>query len=212
MLRIQVGQIYELYLTLGFLLPLLSRCDPLIKKGRTSCPTPSLPATEIERAVVDEIRMIAQDEALQTEVFNRAKALLEEDQEGTTRSIANLTRQLSRDHNELQRLSESPDPPNAIATSIAGLHERIQQNETELNRLKRKATEQTQRTIEMDEVISAFNDFDRLWDTLRPREQQRVLALLVSRIEFDAADNSIKIDFIDSTSTSNFTDQSLATC
>lgn len=188
------------------------RCAQLIKQGRTSCPTPSLPATEIERAVIDEIRMIAQDQDLQTEVFNRAKALLEEDQEGTTRSITNVSRQLSKDHNELQRLSESPDPPNAIATCIAGLHERIQQNETELNRLKRKATEQTQRTIEMDEVISAFNDFDRLWDTLRPREQQRVLALLVSRIEFDAADNSIKIDFIDTTSASNLPDESLTPC
>lgn len=188
------------------------RCAQLIKQGRTSCPTPSLPATEIERAVVDEIRMIAQDQDLQTEVFNRAKALLEEGQESLNRSLANLNRQLSKDNNELQRLSESPDPSNAIATCIAGLHERNHQNETELNRLKRKAADQSARELEMDEVIAAFNDFDQLWDTLRPREQQRVIALLVSRIEFDASDNSIKIDFIDNRPASSVPNESLAAC
>ncbi|MHC2066129.1 recombinase family protein [Bremerella sp. T1] len=188
------------------------RCAQLIKKGRSSCPTPSLPATEIERAVIDEIRMIAQDQDLQREVFNRVKSLLEEDREGITRSITNLTRQLSKDHNELQRLSDSPDPSNAIANCIAGLHERIHQNETELNRLRGKVAEQTERSIEKDEVIAALNDFDQLWDTLRPREQQRVLALLVSRIEFNAADNSIKIDFINSKPVTNVPDQSLAPC
>lgn len=188
------------------------RCAQLIKQGRTGCPTPSLPATEIERAVVDEIRLIAQDKDLQMDVFNRAKSLLEEDQDSTTRSVGNLTRQLSKDHNELQRLSESPDPSNTIATCIAGLHERIQQNETELNRLNRQLAEHTWRSIEMEEVIAAFNDFDQLWDTLRPREQQRILALLVGRIEFDAKDNSIKIDFIYNATTSKVPDQSLAQC
>lgn len=188
------------------------RCAQLIKQGRTSCPTPSLPATEIERAVINEIRMIAKDEDLQEEVFSRAKAILEEDQESISRSIGNLTRQLSKDQNELQRLSESPDPSSTIATCMAGLNERIQQNETELTRLNRKVAEQKERSIEMDEVILALNDFDQLWDTLRPREQQRVLALLVSRIEFDAADNSIKIDFIDSTSASPLPKERLAPC
>lgn len=183
------------------------RCAQLIKQGRTSCPTPSLPTTEIERAVVDEIRLIAQDQDLQKEVFNRAKSLLEEDREGITRSTANLTRQLSKDHNELQRLSESPDPSNTIATCMAGLQERIHQNETELRRMQVKADQSMKREIELEEVIAALEDFDRLWDTLCPREQQRVLRLLVNRIEFDATDNSISIDFHDLT-----TNEELAPC
>ena len=47
-------------------------CTHAIKNGRKSCPSSSLPAAEIERVVVDQIRCIGNDSALQDEVLRQA--------------------------------------------------------------------------------------------------------------------------------------------
>ena len=45
------------------------------------------------------------------------------------------------------------------------------------------------------DVEAAFGRFDALWGELSPREPARALALLVGRVEFDAADRSIAVTF-----------------
>jgi site-specific DNA recombinase len=50
--------------------------------------------------------------------------------------------------------------------------------------------------LEAEEVATtAFADFDNVWNSLSPREQAQVLALLVSRVEFNAADSTIAVTF-----------------
>lgn len=45
------------------------------------------------------------------------------------------------------------------------------------------------------DVAAAFADFDNIWTALSPREQVRLINLLVNRVDFDAADNSIEVSF-----------------
>jgi len=45
------------------------------------------------------------------------------------------------------------------------------------------------------EIQEAFIDFDRIWDALTSREQSQLLALLVSKVEFDQSDCTIAISF-----------------
>ncbi len=49
-------------------------CAHAIKSGRSRCPTGSLPAAEIENAVVDQIRCLANDNQLRKEVLNQTRA------------------------------------------------------------------------------------------------------------------------------------------
>ena len=42
---------------------------------------------------------------------------------------------------------------------------------------------------------AALGDFDQVWDAMKPREQSRLLFLLVAKVEFDAGDNSIVLQF-----------------
>src|SRR5262249_31987731 len=48
-------------------------CSSATKSGRKTCPAPSIPAGEIERFVVERIRAIGADPALQQEVFAQAR-------------------------------------------------------------------------------------------------------------------------------------------
>jgi hypothetical protein len=49
--------------------------------------------------------------------------------------------------------------------------------------------------LDAADIDAAFADFDNVWNALSPREQAQVLALLVARVEFDAADNTVAVSF-----------------
>ncbi|MCL4825110.1 MAG: hypothetical protein KJZ57_12915, partial [Anaerolineales bacterium] len=46
-----------------------------------------------------------------------------------------------------------------------------------------------------DEARKALNEFDGVWSQLSPREQARVLKLLLSKIEYDPANASVAVTF-----------------
>ncbi len=50
-------------------------------------------------------------------------------------------------------------------------------------------------SISADDVATALSEFDTLWDAKTRREQGPLFHLLVSRVEYDAADSSIKVSF-----------------
>ena len=52
-----------------------------------------------------------------------------------------------------------------------------------------------QRDLRSVHVEAALGDFDQVWDAMKPREQSRLLFLLVAKVEFDAGDNSIVLQF-----------------
>ena len=59
-----------------------------------------------------------------------------------------------------------------------------------------KQVEEAERErLEAEDVATAFADFDNVWNSLSPREQAQVLALLVSRVEFNAEDSTIAVTF-----------------
>ena len=55
---------------------------------------------------------------------------------------------------------------------------------------------ESERIAETD-VTQAFGDFDKLWQTLSPREQTQLIALLVSRVEYDAERQTMAVCFHD---------------
>lgn len=44
-------------------------------------------------------------------------------------------------------------------------------------------------------VVTALGDFDAVWDCLAPREQARVIELLVEQISYDGDGGSISVTF-----------------
>lgn len=75
------------------------------------------------------------------------------------------------------------------------LHERISRAEQQLTKVRSHVAEIECQRIGKEDVDAAFADFDKLWNALSSREQARVLALLVARVEFDPADSTLAISF-----------------
>ncbi|MCG3138803.1 MAG: hypothetical protein HJJLKODD_02672 [Phycisphaerae bacterium] len=102
-------------------------CYTAQKRGWHACPSKSLPAEEIERFVVEQIRTIGRE-------------------------------------------------PQVRAMTLEQVREQQPQ-------------------VSKAEVDSALATFDPLWDTLSPREQSRVIRLLVKRVDYDGAKGKVAVTF-----------------
>ncbi len=170
-------------------------CTKALHNHRSSCPSGSLPAGEIERVVVDQIRVIASDKTLRAEVLQQAQEQFEREQRDCLAERRGLERELASLHAELRKLCVENGSAGQSGARLADLNERISRTENRLMELRSQLEEQARQRLDAHDVDEAFADFDNAWTMLSPREQARVLSLLVARVEFDAASSSVSVSF-----------------
>lgn len=171
-------------------------CGTAMQKGWSECPSPSVPAGEIERFVVEQIRLIGSDERLMQktveQIESRAKCQLDSlhsERQCLQRQLRNDQERLqaiAANTNDSQRVSGLPELQNRIDVAIT----RLKQVTAEYQTLKDKA-------IDVRDVQRLLADFDQLWQAMPPREQVRLTLLLIDRVEFDGVGGNIAITFHD---------------
>jgi len=168
-------------------------CTHAIKSGRKACPAKSLPAAEIERVVLDRIRCIAEDAKLRADVVRQARELANADLTELQKERRGLERDLARYHAELRRLAGRK--PGQITARVADLQELVARAETRLGEVRQAIAERERDQLSDQEIATAFRDFDAVWGTLSPREQNQALSLLVARVDYDAANSQVAVSF-----------------
>ncbi|MBI5763670.1 MAG: recombinase family protein [Planctomycetes bacterium] len=167
-------------------------CLNAIKKGRRKCPVGSLPAAEMDRAVVEQIACIGKDPAVLTETLKQARSQAESAIERVTAERASLQRTLARCHAALRDLAKADGN---VGDRIADLHEQIAGAARRLAEIEAQIAESKRDMVTDADVAAALADFENVWKALRPRGQVQLVNLLVSRVEFDAADSTMEVTF-----------------
>ncbi len=174
-------------------------CSKTQKQGWDSCPTKSVPAQEIEGFVVDRIRQIGEDLNLVTEVIRQVK-------EGQGKRGPELDAERRRLESDLRHYSgevrrlvgaagDGNGRSNVVSDRLAELEERITTAERRLTEVRGDfLTIQHQRLDEHD-LIRALSLFDPVWEVLYPKEQARIIHLLIERVEYDGANGTLAISF-----------------
>ncbi|TWT71559.1 recombinase family protein [Crateriforma conspicua] len=170
-------------------------CVRAIKRGRRACKHPSLPAGEIERVVVDQVRLIAGDENLRHEIVRQVEESSSQRKREFEKQRIQLTRQLTRDHGEIQSLVQQSPSQSSTVARMADLQQRIESAERRLAMVNRELADFEKQDLSADFITEAFAEFDRVWDALNIREQAELLGLLVAKVEFDQSDSTIEISF-----------------
>jgi len=168
------------------------RCVGAIKSGCDTCPSGSLPAAEIERVVVDEIRSLSKDKSLLKEVMSKSHSKIERDLNGTVTERDDMTKELARHHRELRALATDA---HASTDRIARIHDLIATCEQRMPSIEAKIKKLKLETITEHEAQEVFSDFDTLWSNLSPREQARVIKLLIATVDYDAKLERISVTF-----------------
>ncbi|HEY7312889.1 MAG TPA: zinc ribbon domain-containing protein [Gemmataceae bacterium] len=172
-------------------------CTAAQKRGWHTCPSKSVPAGEIEQFVVRHLRSIGHDPALRDATFAAACAQGQDRVEELASERHGLEHSVERWNAEIRTLlaagatnGSTPD-----ITRLADLQERIRLAERRSTEINEEIRALDGSRVSEDEVASALSAFDPVWETLTPREQARIVQLLVQRVNYDGAAGQVTITF-----------------
>jgi site-specific DNA recombinase len=169
-------------------------CGRARQRGWDECPSPSIPAGEIEQFVVAQIREIGSDPELIREVTAKAceqasAEILKLQQERQT-----LLKQIRTDWEQIESLAASCDTTKRVS-AFADLNKRQETAKRRLDEIELEFESLTAEQIDTAEVSAALSNFHELWAQLRPKEQARLLALLIEQVDHDGRHGNVSITF-----------------
>jgi site-specific DNA recombinase len=171
-------------------------CLKATKHGWDACPSPSVPAGQVESFIAEQIREIGRDPDLRRET---ARQVREQERERLVRLDSEL-RQIDRDLAAWDAdvravlLNPLPEHGGRQAALLAELHERMRAatcRKAEVQQEKAAAL----RPLDDREIDEALAVFDPVWNALTAKEQGRVLQLLVERVDYNGAEGKVEIAF-----------------
>ena len=174
-------------------------CLTAQQRGWTACPTKSLNAHEIETAVVEHIRGIGRNEeiiaataAKVREESGKRMVELETEQRGHERELKRL-------HTRVQKLvSESftaASNGGAAMDQLADLQDQIRIIEQRMTTIREEVIAIQRETVDEGDMARALAVFSPVWEALSPREQSRIVRLLVERVGYDGRDGRVTVTF-----------------
>lgn len=169
-------------------------CGHAQRNGRDQCPAPSVSAGEIERFVVDQIHQIGTDPKLITETSRQVRL---QSEDGITHLIeerTSLQQQLRYHHADLQATASLPSTTKPVS-QLADLQERIGTTERRLTGIDSELAALRANQIDESEVTRLLAEFHQTWEALAPRDQARVIELLIEGIDYRDQDGQISLTF-----------------
>lgn len=168
-------------------------CSQAQKRGWHTCPSKSVPAGELERFVVDQIRSIGRDPTVLAETIRQVrsqsqKAIADLEREGGT-----LERDIARQSKALKQHLVAA--PGLNAADVAHRQDELRRLETRLTEVRERRTALRSELVEEHEVVDTLSRFDPVWESLAPREQARIIRLLVERVDYDGRDSTVSVTF-----------------
>ncbi|CAL1125022.1 unnamed protein product [Cladocopium goreaui] len=169
-------------------------CTNAQKRGWHVCETPSIPAGEIERFIVDQIKCIGRDPALVAATLKETARQTKEAVQRLKHERTVLGRQRRADEEDLHRLAGSP-VANGELHRLVELQERIGKADQRLSEIEVELARLISAEIDEADLATALADFDTVWEALKAREQARIFDLLIERIDHDGKAGNISIQF-----------------
>jgi site-specific DNA recombinase len=176
------------------------RCVNAVKRGGDACPTGSVPAAKIEAFVVEQIKRIGSDPALCDETFRQVQAQVANERRGLKAEAKRIDRELTTVRSEVARLTATVTvATGAAADALMAKLTETQERLTTLERRQREVADRQTAVVNQDvdpeAVGRALAQFTDLWEVLLTPERERVVRLLIERVDYAGASGELKIVF-----------------
>jgi site-specific DNA recombinase len=166
-------------------------CLKATKQGWETCATKSVPAHEIETFVVAKIRAIGQDPKLLTEVAKQTREI-QAKRESSLRADQRALRRERQGY--IAQMKEAVTKGNATSR-LHALEDQIQASEQRSAEIQRELDGLEQSKMSEAEIAHALAQFDLVWQSLNPKEQARLLHLLIERVSYNRTTGRVAITF-----------------
>jgi len=173
-------------------------CVNAQKRGWHNCPTRSIPAAEIEKFVVEQVKAVADNPSLVADTLAQVSRQAEESLQTLESERQSIDRNLAKTNVEMRKVAieaATADDDSPASRRLADLQERVQSGERRLTEIREESVRLRAGLVGEDDVAKALGEFDTLWQSLSPREQARVLHLLIERVDYDGEDATVSVTF-----------------
>jgi site-specific DNA recombinase len=150
-----------------------------------------VPAGEIERFVVEQIKAIGEDPAVLARTVCQARSQGQSSLVELEAEERMLQKELARHHADLRKFAAASNKAGEMAIAQEGVRA-AEQRATEL---RDRMVALSGEIVDEREVEAALSVFDPVWDTLSPKEQARIIRLLVERVDYDGKKGTIAVTF-----------------
>ena len=144
-------------------------CGTAIQRGWSECPAPSVPAGEIERFVVEQIRTIGQDPTILKKTTMEVQQRNHAECKRLGDEQKSLARQMRDDHAKLQAMVANPN----ITSNLSGLSEiqsRLETADRRALQIKSELAVLEAQKIDGQQITNVLTGFDDLWKALPPKD------------------------------------------
>lgn len=166
-------------------------CHKAQKQGWASCPSPSLPADQIENFVIDQIRCVGQDPGVVRDTLAQSRV-----QTQTT------VERLKKEKNALERaiLSHYERLNQAIAnganeSAFADIQDQIREKEQRVSEIVDEMTSVSSLMIDESDVRESLGRFQEVWAALSPAERAKAIHQIVDSIQYDGHSKELSISY-----------------
>ena len=172
-------------------------CSSSQKNGRSTCSTRSVPAGPIDQFIVDRIRGIGRDPELVRETI----AAMQSQNDVKTESLAAERRVIEKDQrqaeSEVRRLSSkfAADTTGLVLQRLAEVQTQMAVRQARLDQVLAQQADLARQHIPDATVALALAQFDEVWESLTPKEQARMVSLLVEGVDYDGTESTVSIRF-----------------
>ncbi len=168
-------------------------CTKAMKRGWYTCPSKSVPAGELERLVVDQIRAIGRDPGVMAETIRQVRRQSQKAIADLEREQGALERDIARQSKTLRQRRTAA--PGSSGADVGDWQDELRQKETRLTEIRERRVALSSELVDEREVVQALSLFDPVWESLTPREQARVIRLLVERVDYDGQKGTVAVTF-----------------
>ena len=85
--------------------------------------------------------------------------------------------------------------PEGNGADIARQRDELHRLETRLTAVRERHLALSRELVDEREVMQALSLFDPVWESLTPREQARIVRLLVERVDYDGRNGTVAVTF-----------------
>jgi len=176
-----------------------SVCSKAQIEGWHSCSTKSVSAIAIEEFIIDRIRLIGKDSNLIEETFKQLRIQLTDNTKKLESELWSVNEKLKCDTDEIEILANAKtigfDDDTSQSSRSSFLSDQILLSQQRVENIREKIAIKITIKVGKKELASTLEDFGPIWEFLSPRERERLVHLLVKRIEYDGAEEMLSLTF-----------------
>ncbi|MFO0383217.1 MAG: recombinase family protein [Pirellula sp.] len=166
-------------------------CHKAQKQGWASCPSPSLPAAEIEDFVIDQIRRVGQDPGVVRDTLTQSRVQTQTTVE-LLKKEKNLLERAILGHYERLNLAIADG---ANESAFADIQDQIREKEQRVSEIVDEMTTVSSLLIDESDVRIALGRFDEVWTALSPAEKAKAIHQIVDSIQYDGHSKELSISY-----------------